>query len=290
MFPASDQNALDDWTAGTLSEPEFLERVDWYGGWGYDWDYYREILLFARTNSIPLVALNAPRELITEVRTSGLATVRQHRNAELPPSVLPTNADHRTLISNFFETDDPVHGALPEEQMTALLEAQCTWDAVMAYAASRSLAEDPARTLVILAGTGHVAYGLGIARQLGQWLDGEVATVIPVAPDEATEMVQASLGDFIWGVPTTTDPAFPSLGVLTTRSDDGVMLIHVEPESPAELSGLQAGDVLARLHDQPVNGRRDLNRIVATFEWGDQITAVVWRDGVEVELEISLRR
>jgi uncharacterized iron-regulated protein len=290
MFPVSDQSVLDDWTAGALDETEFLEQTDWYGGWGYDWDYYRDILVFARINRIPLVALNAPRELIAEVRTTGLAAARRDRNAELPPSVLPATADHRMLISNFFETDDPVHGALPEEQMNALLEAQCTWDAVMAYSASKSLAEDPTRTMVILAGTGHVAYGLGIARQLTQWLEDDLAIIVPVAVDETTNSAQASLGDFIWGLPNAANPAFPTLGALTSQSDDGAVIIYIEPDSPAVLADLQAGDILTRLLGQPVSSRRELNRIVATFEWGDEILATVLRDGVELEVAVSLRR
>ena len=35
--------------------------------------------------------------------------------------------------------------------------------------------------VVVLVGSGHVAYGLGIERQARRWFDGEVSTLIPLA-------------------------------------------------------------------------------------------------------------
>lgn len=290
MIPRSDQSILDAWSAGSLRESEFVDQIDWYGGWGYDWDYYRELFLFAQFNGVPMVALHVSRELVAEIRTAGLAAVRLKRNAELPPDVAPPSADYRILIKNFFETDDPVHGALPPEQFDELLETQSIWDAVMAFTAANTLAAFPEHTLVILAGTGHVAYALGIARQIEPWFEGPVTTIVPVAVDEAGTKVQASLGDFIWGIPPSTDPAFPSLGTVTMTGDEGLTIIHVEPESPADLAGLRAGDLLTRLRDQSINDRRDFNRIVASLEWGDEITAVILRNGVELAMTVNLRR
>jgi uncharacterized iron-regulated protein len=290
MFPASDQGVLDAWTAGSLSEPEFVEQADWYGGWGYDWDYYRDLFLFARAHAVPMVALNASRELVADVRTHGLTAVRQRRDVELPPAVTPASDDYRTLISNFFETDDPVHGALPEEQFNALLEAQSIWDAIMAYAVANTLTAYPEHTLVVLAGTGHVVYELGIARQLEQWFEGPVTTIVPVEVDEASSNVQASLGDFIWGIPAATDPAFPSLEIVTTTGNAGLTIFHVEPESAADLAGMQAGDVLTSLRGQPMSDRREFNRTIATLEWGDEVTAVILRDETELTLTVHLRR
>ena len=290
MFPASDQGVLDAWTAGSLREAEFIEQADWYGGWGYDWDYYRDLFLFARTHAIPMVALNASRELVTDVRIHGLAAVRRRRDAELPPAVAPSSDDYRTLISNFFETDDPVHGALTEEQFNALLEAQSIWDAVMAHAAANTLAAYPEHTLVVLAGMGHVVYELGIARQIEPWFEGPVTTIVPVEVDEASSNAQASLGDFIWGIPAAAAPAFPSLGTVTTTGDGGLTIIHVEPESPAGLAGIQAGDLLTSLSGQRMSSRREFNRTIASLEWGDEVTAVILRDEAELELTVHLRR
>ena len=150
MFEVEDQSLLNGWIAGQFTEPEFIEHSDWYGSWGYHWGYYREILLFARAHAIPLVALRAPWEVASE---SGIA-----------PDL--SSQDHRSLFKAFFGTDDPVHGGLQEDQLETLFEAQCRMDVVMAFNAAEALEAHPDTTLVVLAGTGHVIYELGIARQI----------------------------------------------------------------------------------------------------------------------------
>ena len=62
MFPYTRQDILDEWGGGSLTEEEFVESSDWYGNWGYRWDYYRRIFLFARDNGIPMFAVNIPRD------------------------------------------------------------------------------------------------------------------------------------------------------------------------------------------------------------------------------------
>src|SRR5262249_43401799 len=63
MYPAEAQPALNDWTAGKLSEAEFLERSGWMKHWSYNWDYYRGIFVFARDNGIRLFGVNVAPEL-----------------------------------------------------------------------------------------------------------------------------------------------------------------------------------------------------------------------------------
>ena len=75
------------------------------------------------------------------------------------------------------------HG-VSEEQLFSMFEAQCTWDAAMAYNAVRALEARPEAIMVVLVGSGHVAYGLGIQRQAEQWFDGKVATLVPVPVGE----------------------------------------------------------------------------------------------------------
>ena len=35
-----------------LTEDGFVKEARWYRNWGYHWDYYRDIFLFARANAI----------------------------------------------------------------------------------------------------------------------------------------------------------------------------------------------------------------------------------------------
>ena len=274
MFVVDDQRALDAWIAGQFTEAEFVEQADWYSTWGYHWGYYREILLFARTHAIPLVALRGPSEVLTAMGAS--------------PDL--SSQDHRTLFGAFFGTDDPVHGGLPEDQLEALFVAQCRRDAVMALHATEALEANPEATMVVLAGAGHVVYELGIARQIAQWYDGPATTIVPVSVDSPETRVQASVGDFAWGVPDTPDPAFPELGAISMSVDGGLHVIHVNPNSTAERGGLEPGDILTHFKDTAVTASSDLNRILATVEWGDEAPLIIRRDGAPREITLTFQR
>ena len=274
MFEVEDQSLLNGWIAGQFTEQEFIEHSDWYGSWGYHWGYYREILLFARAHAIPLVALRAPWEVASE---SGIA-----------PDL--SSQDHRSLFKAFFGTDDPVHGGLQEDQLETLFEAQCRMDVVMAFNAAEALEAHPDTTLVVLAGTGHVIYELGIARQIQRWYAGPVTTIVPVSVEDANTRVRASVGDFAWGVPEMIDPAFPELGAISVSIEGGLHIIRVEPGSPAERGGLEIGDVLTHFKDVAITAKSDLSRTLATVEWGDEVAVIIQRGGAPQELALLFRR
>ena len=290
MFPADDQAVLDDWIAGELPETEFVERSDWYARWGYHWGYYREIFLFAREHGLPMVALNAPRTVIADVGAHGIDAARERHPDVFPPRVDISSKDHRTLVGAFFAADAPVHGRISEDQFRSLFEAQCTWDAVMAYNAARFLDTHPAHSLVVLAGTGHVIYELGIARQAQAWHQSPATSIVPVVVNEADERVQSSAADFLWGVPDLHGPTFPELGVISMRDEDGLRLAHVEPESAAALGGMEQGDILTHLKGTAMTERADLNRTMATLQWGDSVASTVQRAGERVDLMLIFRR
>ena len=172
MFPVAEQPALDLWNGGTLSEEEFVEKSRWYRNWGYHWNYYRDIFLFCRDAKIPLHGVNVPRELVSDVRKKGFDGLTAEQKALLPPKIDAENADHRRLFKAFFDEADSMHAAsMPEAMWDGMFRAQCTWDAAMAWNAVAALkkANDPNAVMVVLIGSGHVAYGLGAERQAALW-------------------------------------------------------------------------------------------------------------------------
>jgi len=281
MLHVENQSLLDAWTAGMFVEADFIEQSDWYGNWGYHWGYYREIFLFARAHGIPMVALDASRDVGSDAGAHGVAS---------PPAPDLSSDDHRTLFGAFFETDDPVHGGLPEDQLEALFAAQCARDAVMAYNAATALNAHPDTTMVVLAGTGHIVYELGIARQIASWYEGPATTIVPVSVESEDTLVQASVGDFVWGVPDMMHPAFPELGTVVMRTDAGLAVFHVEPDSPAGRGGIEAGDVLTHFKNVAIAGKAQLNQALATVEWGDEVALGILRDGEQRELALTFQR
>jgi uncharacterized iron-regulated protein len=148
MFPASEQAALDRWNRGEWTEAQFLREAHWYKHWSYDWRYYRDILLL-NARGARFVGVNAPREVISAVRKKGFDKLSPEEAAHLPAKIDTANDEHRRLFQAYFGDADTTHGAsmMPAAAIEAMFQAQCAWDATMAWNAVRALQaeSDPRR-------------------------------------------------------------------------------------------------------------------------------------------------
>jgi uncharacterized iron-regulated protein len=299
MYPYTEQPYLDQWTQGLLTEEGFVQLSHWYKNWGYHWGYYRDIFLFARDHGVPMFAVNAPRDVVTAVRQKGFESLTPEQAAHLPRHVDTSSDEHRALFRAFFGEDDPLHGGMTPEQVEGMFAAQTTWDAAMAHNALRALAEHggPGSVIVVLAGTGHVVYGLGIQRQaVAQGFTGRIATVVPVAVQDEdgalVAAVQASYADFVWGLPPQADPLYPSLGIsmASGEGEAGRKVIFVAKDSAAAGAGFQVGDLLVAMDGAPLSNKESLNRALADKRWGDAATFTVRRGEQSLDLRAVFRR
>ena len=300
MYPYTKQEYLDHWVADRYTEQGFLDISDWYQAWGYHWNYYRDIFLFARNRGLPMFALNTPREVIAAVREKGLENLTDEQREHLPPEVDTDSEEHFLLFKAFFDDDDEFHASMTDDQWRSMFAAQCSWDATFGFNALKVLEtyDDPQAILVVLVGSGHTAYDLGIQRQIANWSDVEVRTVIPISvrgmdDDEPIESVQASYADFLWGLPAEQSPIYPSVGI-STRSggdeDSRRTVIYIAEDSPGEAAGFQMNDLLVAMDGHPLPDRRTFARLMSEKRWGDQTVIRVERDGVEIDLTVDLRR
>ena len=295
MYPYPEQKDLDDWTEGRISEEKFLDG--WYRSWGYNWLYYRDIFLFARDNHLRMFAINAPREVVGKVRQKGFDSLTAEEAAHIPKQIDTKSPDHLRLFKASFDEAASFHVGSSEAEWQAMLNAQCVWDATMGWNAAAPLAKDadPKAVMVVLAGSGHVQYGLGIERQARQWYAGRIASVIPVAvEDEKTgpvKSVQASYANFVWGVPDELGPLYPELGLANhTRPDRRLEVLDVEKDTPAAAAGFEVGDLLLTMDGVDLANRETLARLVAGKRWGDAAAFTVRRGEETMPLSLVFRR
>ncbi|HLY17598.1 MAG TPA: ChaN family lipoprotein [Bryobacteraceae bacterium] len=294
MFPYTEQKSLDNWRDGLLTEAGFLTLARWYEFWGYHWDYYRDIFLYARDYRIPMYGVNTPRNVVTAVRQKGIDKLSDDERQHVPPHIDVDNADHRAFFQASFDDDDSMHGHMPESMLKSMQAAQATWDASMAYNSVRVLKDAPPDSiLVVLAGSGHVAYGVGIEHQARQWFDGKITTLIPVPVEDSEEKpvpsVKASYANFVWGIPYEGDPLYPSLG-FSTPFTGARKIIAIEKDSIAARSGFQVNDEVLALDGIAAPDRETWNRLMAAKNWGDSVVVTVKRGGAEVRINAELRR
>ncbi len=295
MYPYTEQDRLDQWTSGLLTEKGFLELSRWYRNWGYNWAYYRSIFEYARHNEVPMVAVNTPRSVVTAVREKGFGGLSAQEAAHIPPRIDTDDDDHLRLFRAFLGPPGSGH-EVDDESLLSMFDAQCTWDATMAYNAVRSLEEHPGAIMVVLVGSGHVAYGLGIQRQAEIWFEGRIATLIPVPAggdeDDAGTLVQASYADFIWGVAPEAHTLYPSIGFSTRQREpeDPIKIIILPAASAAAEAGAAVGDALLSIDGIAIPDEASMKRLVADKRWGDRIVLGLEREGERVEAAFVFRR
>jgi Tol biopolymer transport system component len=127
------------------------------------------------------------------------------------------------------------------------------------------------------AGTAQVA---SIVSSVALALDGSTALtyrqVASPTPRGDMRSFNASLG-------TVPDYAGPPHG------QKGMLLAAVRAGGAAEQAGMQRGDILIRLGTHPVGGVEDLMYVLNASKPGETVTAVVLRDGKEVQLEVTFQ-
>lgn len=299
MYPYTEQASLDLWNSGAQSEDEFVTTSQWYKNWGYHWLYYRDIFVYARDHGLKMYGVNTPREVVSAVRKKGFQNLTPEESARIPPKVDVANEEHKTFFRAVFAGGDSMmHQMASGPMFDGMFAAQCTWDASMGYNAVNNLKKfgGPKSIMVVLIGSGHVAYGLGIQRQAALWFDGKMASVIPVsvadAKGKAQKEAQASYADFLWGIPAETDPLFPSIG-FSTKTATGefpLVVIDVPKDSIAAAAGFKVDDVLQALDGTPLKDRETFNQLMAKKRWADSAAFTVRRGGEPVTLTAYFRR
>lgn len=79
----------------------------------------------------------------------------------------------------------------------------------------------------------------------------------------------------------------PFLGITTAPATDGVRVVQVVPDSPADKAGIKAGDVITLFDGKPA-AIDTLSSAVQSHKVGDSVTVTVLRDGKTTDLTVVL--
>jgi len=307
-FPRRLQSVLNDWVEGKLTDTAFLKASEWRQVWGYDSALYMPLFRFARLNRIPMIALNVERRLVLQVGQQGWESVpvteREGLSDPAPASVAyqrvlaraylakkalqPGAPDRVTQGPDLLELDEAgLMEALKEREFKHFVEAQLTWDRAMAEALAEARQNFGNAVVVAILGTGHVAGGHGVPRQLRALGIYEPASLIPAAVDIACALVGTGYADAIFTLPRADEappPEQPHLGVLLGEGDGSPRVDQVVNDSVAEIAGLKAGDQVVRAAGLAMRSAEDLMEVVARQAPGTWLPLSIQRDGQEVDI------
>jgi len=287
MFPVSFQEVLNKWSMAILSQEEFIRGSQWYVNWNYNFGFYEEIFKLAKDNKIPLYALNVQRRIIKKIRMKGWDLLSEDEK-KITPKPDFSHEEHRALIRAIFESAELPHqmkGKGLDMAFKGLYRAQSAWDEVMAFNALRFV-EKEKRKMVVLAGSGHLFYNLGINRRAYERSHLPFKTVICVVVPEGRKSVQVarSLADYVWGIAEEEMPAFPSVG-LRLKKFDGLDNLVIESKPIIGVSknaDFEKGDVVLSVDGKSFSDINELRIYLAKFKWDDEVTFRLLRNAREL--------
>ncbi len=294
MFPVTSQDVLNKWSLGILSQDEFLREGLWYIHWNFNFGFYEKIFAFAKAKTIPVYGLNAPKEIITKIRMSGWDALNDEEKAIVPKPDL-THPEHRQLIRTIFESAEIPHqmkGAGLDMMFEGLYRSQTAWDFVMGYHALEGLKKEQ-KKMIVLAGSGHLIYHLGINLRAYEKsrLAGKTVISVFVPKGQKSVRVSRSLGDYIWGIPEEARPAFPSVG-LSFKKFKGLenVVIDGKPmDGVAKGADFEKGDIVLAVDGKPATDINELRIDLAKFKWEDEVKFRILRNAQERDVVLKFK-
>ena len=294
MFERSQQPILDLWTEGKLTEEEFFKEVKWETTWGMDYNLYKGILDEAKTRRLKVLCLNIERELVRRVAQQGITGLSPEDRAKLPEMDLSDKA-HRHYVASIYKS----HQAGSAKDFENFYQAQCLWDEAMAETLFRFLqsAERREKTVLVIAGSGHVAFDFGIPKRLYRRTPLPYKTIIlkewkkSIEDDFNLNGISSPLAHFLWITkPAPPEKKRPRIGVLLRETEHprGIRIERVIPESPAEKAGLLARDQFLAIDGKEVTKVKEIQDALAEKGWGKDVIITIIREGLKKEITVTL--
>jgi uncharacterized iron-regulated protein len=293
MVPAARQEALTQWLRGGLTDEEFLRQTGWYTNWGFPFGLYRPILVFAKQHEIPLYALDTPREVVAQFRMQD-GKVLPEEVKTVAPEPDPAEEESRFLLRKGLESmsmQAALKSAVLEKMFEDLYRARIDRETDMASRAVRT-GQLEGRKVVVLIGSGHLMFGLGVDRLVRNMSGQSSRSVIPVSvsKEEASVTVTRSLADYIVGVAAEKKPAYPSIGLSFKLAPDASRLMIASKPTSGAARGqdFAEGDIVLSVDGQVFSDVEALLIHLAKVPWGGEIRFRLLRAGVEKTVVLKI--
>ena len=278
MFQRSKQEVIDRYLKGEIDEKRFLKESEYYKAWKYNYHLYRPIIQFCREKGIPIIALNADRDIVRKVSQKGIESLSKEEIKKLPEDMDFVNFGYIEYLKDIFAE----HGSsvTKKKKFSSFLQSQIIWDETMAQTASEYITKNPDRKLIILAGGGHIRYRYGIPSRVERRTGERGLTIL------MDDQLKKGISDYMIYTAHLTGEKERKIGVYVEETGKGLKVDKVIKDSPAEKAGIKKGDTIIRFNGRQINDIIDL-KIELFFSQGEN-EIVVKRNGKEIKMNIQL--
>jgi aminopeptidase N len=275
MFQRPFQKGIDDYLSGRIDEREFLKNTEYFRRWRFDYNYYRPILEFAREAKIPVIALNAPREITDKISQGGLEALSADEKKGISAELDFSDQDYREKLKKVFDE----HREFGAKIFDHFYQVQIAWDETMAESVDFFLRENPEAQMVVLAGSGHLAEGSGIPQRARRRNGQEYAILLndgPIEKGAATYIVFSGPAPF---------EGAPKLMVFLREEKGKAVIEDFSEGSVAEKAGLRKGDLVLSIDETPVQSYEDIRLEMFFKRRGEPVQVKIRRRGASGEDE-----
>jgi uncharacterized iron-regulated protein len=273
MVGVDKQQELDDFCKGQVSLDKLPGELDWAKNWGYDFGLFRGLFAIAKRNGVPVAGLNVPSKVVRKITKDGLDGLDDGEKALLPGEIVPPATDQRAFL-NAVMAMHRNKDAKDEKERERFYLVQSIWDSKMAEEAVRLRRQFDWPVLVV-AGSGHVEYGWGIAKRI-RWFD-PAARILTIMPWRGGEF-DAEAGDLFFYSPDTYRSR---MGMVLSGRADGILVESVSRGSRADRAGLRPGDLLVEASGVPLRGLFSLHMAGTKVHKADEPLVFTVRRGDE---------
>ena len=280
MIQTPFQQPLDDYISGNIDFVTMLERTEYFMRWRYDARLYQPIFQYARQHKLPLVALNAPKELTDRVSAVGIAGLDKDERNSLPEKLIPLDPQYRTLLEQVFKE----HEEFSDTDIERFIDVQKSWDETMGKTSVDFIRNNPDYVLVVLAGVQHVAHGYGIPRRVENDI-GFRGTIV-LSQNERSDTPDSA--DVFLDLKEESLPESGRMGVYIESSESGAVVSGFAESSPAKQAGVAENDTIVEVNGRLVQRFEDIKLALWDKLPGDPVQLEVQRDD-DTRLQVSFK-
>lgn len=287
MFQRPFQKVLDDYIQGVIGEREFLKRSEYFGRWRFDYNLYKPILDFARAEKVPVIALNQRKEIVEKVAKTGIEGLTPEEKRDIPEQLDFSDKHYKEKLKEVFN----MHPMGSNGNFDFFFESQVLWDETMSQTIDdffRSNADfQKDGRMVVLAGSGHLAFGSGIPKRTLRRNGYDYAIILN------DNDIEKDVADYIVQPKHIEGKTSPKLMVMLKDDDKKRPVITgFADNSVAENAGLRTGDIIVSFDGNNVGSMEDLRMELFFKGKGDTVKVKVIREflfwDMDKEYEVKL--
>jgi uncharacterized iron-regulated protein len=280
MFQTPFQKSLDRFVNGKMGEREFLMESEYYKRWGFDYHLYKPILDFARSEKVPVIALNMRREIIDSVSNGGLESLSEEEKKEIPKGLDFSDSEYRSRLKEVFR----IHNIGKDKDFSHFYQSQILWDEKMSQSIDTYLKANPAYKIIVLAGQGHLMYGSGIPKRTFRRNGHDYAIILIDAE------VEKNIADYVVFPKAVEGISSPKLMIFISTEETGLAVSGFPDKSVSEKAGIKQGDILMYIDDTRIGSIDDIKIHLLYKTRGDKVIIKVLREenGKKEEIEIAV--